>query len=176
MTSKKRVSYHKFDKSFYVKLLDIIPFKLSREQTRNHLKEFECKELPEISGVKADEFIFSNKIPVNIIYVSYGTKDRASIVKIDIAYPLKLQPTLIWKSVAKVRANQICYKQLEGILDNKFKRCKSSGGNFYWTNNFSVVKKKVVANKDKPSIHVYVDCANTEIFPSEIEFNKWTES
>lgn len=105
--------FNKIDSTFE-KLFDVVCNNLSREQTRDLLKEFHLQELPDVDDVRADLFSRPNIIPTNVICVFYRPNGLAGKADINIGYP-----KYIPKFISEMGRKQMVRK-LDGFLDKRF--------------------------------------------------------
>jgi hypothetical protein len=152
----------------FKKLLDVVPQSLSREETRIYLKEFKFDELPQVEGVQADLFFRPNCFPTNVMYVSYGTRNKAITSTLNIGYP-----ALIWKIVWQAHRKQM-FKKLDFVLDEKFGRRINSNNVVYWQKGFTIVGKNLRAMKKefKGALYITIESFDTRIFPMDVAFEK----
>lgn len=167
---KKPEVSSEFDETFK-KLLDVVPRNLSREDTRAYLKDFTLQELPEYEGVRADLFARPSCIPTNVLYVSYGTKNRAVKSLINIGYPSYI-PNRVSQAHRKMMFNK-----LDSVLDESFRRAVNPDNIVYWCKGSVIIGKNLKKTKKefKGAPYISVESFDTQVFPVEVVFKTLTK-
>lgn len=165
--SKKLIVLNEFD-DIFKKLLNVVPQNLSREETRTYLKEFILEELPEVEGSRADLFKRPNCVPTNVLYVYYGTRNKALKSTLDIGYPPNI------RKIASQAHRKMMFKKLDSLLDEKFARGVNSDNVVYWQKGFTIIGKnlKTMKNDSREVLCITLESFDTRIFPLEDIFDK----
>lgn len=163
----KRI-FNKIDATFE-QLLNVVSQNLTREQTRNLLKEFHLQELPDVDEIRADLFSRPNIVPTNVIYVLYLPTDKAVKSDINIGYP-----KYIPKIIAETHRRQMLRK-LDKFLNERFGPAKSFANGIYWKSLSTLVIRNLKETGKGPvkgALYIGIEVFDTNIFPTEKALEK----
>ncbi|MCL5003704.1 MAG: hypothetical protein M1352_00360 [Patescibacteria group bacterium] len=155
--------FNKIDSTFE-SLFDVVDKNLSRQQTRDLLREFHLQEMPDVGTARSDLFSRRNVIPTNVVWVFYKPNDLAGKVDINIGYP-----KYIPKFITNLHRQQLLRK-LDRFLNKRFGPVVNSGNRIYWRNDNTYVirnRKETKAGTILGAPYIGVEVFDAKVFPKE---------
>lgn len=160
--------FNKIDSTFE-KLFDVVCNNLSREQTRDLLKEFYLQELPDVDNVRAELFSRPSIVPTNVICVFYRPDGLAGKANINIGYP-KYVP----KFISKVHRKQLLRK-LDKFFNKRFGAEISCANGIYWQSGDTLIirnLKETDTGKASGAPYIGIEVFDNKIYPKEKALEK----
>lgn len=140
----------------FKKLFDVIPQSLDRKSTREYLKKFIYRELPESEGINTDIFKRQDLMPTNEFVAIYGSNGKAAIGSIYIEYTSKAGKVAV--PHAKTLSRQID----KYLKKEKYEYKLLEGNMYYWIKNNIIVHKQIKISRYNafPQIDIFIRNAN----------------
>ncbi|MEK7611303.1 MAG: hypothetical protein AAB486_02930 [Patescibacteria group bacterium] len=151
--------FNKIDNTFE-SLFDVVCKNLNKEQTRDLLRDFHLRELPDVNSVSADLFFRPNIIPTNVLCVFYLPNGNVGKATINIGYP-KYVP----KFVSEFHRKQLLRK-LDKFLDKRFgPGINYTTGNYWQSGDTIIIRNLKETNTVLASGGFYI--GNTGLVPGD---------
>lgn len=155
--------FNKIDNTFE-NLFDVVCNNLNREQTRDLLRDFHLRELPDVDSVRADLFSRPNITPTNVLCVFYLPNGNAGKATINIGYP-----KYIPKFISEFHRKQLLRK-LDKFMDKKFGTTVKYANGIYWQSGDTLIIRNLKETKTGSvpgAPYIGIEIFDTRVYPKE---------